>query len=398
MRGEATVLHADLDAFYASVEQRDAPELRGRPVIVGGGVVLAASYEAKARGVRTAMGGRQALELCPDAVVVPPRMEAYSAASKDVFAIFRDTTPLVEGLSIDEAFLEVGGLRHIVGTPEHVAVRLRERVRAEVGLAISVGVARTKFLAKVASAVGKPDGLLVVEPEREEEFLLPLPVERLWGVGAVTAEKLHRYGVRTVGQLAELEAATAERMLGRAVGAHLHALARLRDPRPVDTTRRRGSIGSQRALGSRPRSSEELGLILTQIIDRLARRLRDGDRVCRTVVLRLRFGDFAKATRSRTLGAPTDRTAILLTVAQALLGAAQAEIAERGITLIGISLSQLDRAENMQPELPIDWGDEQRLDTVLDTLRDRFGAASVSRAAQLGRDAGWSSPILPEHE
>ncbi|MGN7947160.1 DNA polymerase IV [Microbacterium sp. 22215] len=398
MRGEATVLHADLDAFYASVEQRDAPELRGRPVIVGGGVVLAASYEAKARGVRTAMGDRQALELCPDAVVVPPRMEAYAAASTDVFAIFRDTTPLVEGLSIDEAFLEVGGLRRIVGTPEEVAVRLRERVRREVGLAISVGVARTKFLAKVASAVGKPDGLLVVEPEREEEFLLPLPVERLWGVGAVTAEKLHRYGIRTVGQLAELEAATAERMLGKAVGAHLHALAKLRDPRPVDTTRRRGSIGSQRALGSRPRSIEELDLFLTQIVDRLARRLRDGDRVCRTVVLRLRFGDFTKATRSRTLGSPTDRTAILLTVAQTLLAAARPEIAERGITLIGISLSQLDRAENMQPELPIDWGDEQRLDTVLDTLRDRFGAASVSRAAQLGRDPGWSSPILPEHE
>ncbi|MEV8174425.1 DNA polymerase IV [Microbacterium sp. LMC-P-041] len=398
MRGEATVLHADLDAFYASVEQRDAPALRGRPVIVGGGVVLAASYEAKARGVRTAMGGRQALELCPDAVVVPPRMEAYSAASKDVFAIFRDTTPLVEGLSIDEAFLEVGGLRRIVGTPEEVAVRLRNRVRAEVGLAISVGVARTKFLAKVASAVSKPDGLLVVEPDREEQFLLPLPVERLWGVGAVTAEKLHRYGVHTVGQLAELEAATAERVLGKAAGSHLHALARLRDPRPVDTTRRRGSIGSQRALGSRARTADELDLFLTQIIDRLARRLRDGERVCRTVVLRLRYGDFAKATRSRSLRVPTDRTAILLDVARTLLAAAWPEIEARGITLIGISLSQLDRAENAPPELPIDWGDDERLDTVLDTLRGRFGAASVSRAAQLGRDPGWSSPILPEHE
>lgn len=398
MRGEATVLHADLDAFYASVEQRDAPALRGRPVIVGGGVVLAASYEAKARGVRTAMGGRQALELCPDAVVVPPRMEAYSAASKDVFAIFRDTTPLVEGVSIDEAFLEVGGLRRIVGTPEEVAVRLRNRVRTEVGLAISVGVARTKFLAKVASAVSKPDGLLVVEPDREEQFLLPLPVERLWGVGAVTAEKLHRYGVHTVGQLAELEAATAERVLGKAAGSHLHALARLRDPRPVDTTRRRGSIGSQRALGSRARTADELDLFLTQIIDRLARRLRDGERVCRTVVLRLRYGDFAKATRSRSLRAPTDRTAILLDVARTLLAAAWPEIEARGITLIGISLSQLDRAENAPPELPIDWGDDERLDTVLDTLRGRFGAASVSRAAQLGRDPGWSSPILPEHE
>ena len=244
MRDEATVLHADLDAFYASVEQRDAPALRGRPVIVGGGVVLAASYEAKARGVRTAMGGRQARELCPDAIVVPPRMEAYSAASKAVFEIFRDTTPYVEGVSIDEAFLEVGGLRRIAGTPEQIAVRLRQRVRSEVGLPISVGIARTKFLAKVASAVSKPDGLLVVEPDREQAFLLPLPVERLWGVGAVTAEKLHRLGIRTVGQLAELEAATAERLLGKSTGAHLHALARLRDPRPVDTTRRRGSIGA----------------------------------------------------------------------------------------------------------------------------------------------------------
>ena len=398
MRGEATVLHADLDAFYASVEQRDAPELRGRPVLVGGGVVLAASYEAKARGVRTAMGGRQARELCPDAVIVPPRMDAYSQASKDVFAIFRDTTPLVEGLSIDEAFLEVGGLRRIAGTPEQIAVRLRERVRTEVGLAISVGIARTKFLAKVASAVSKPDGLLVVEPDREREFLLPLPVERLWGVGKVTAEKLHRLNIHTVGELAELEEATAERLLGRATGAHLHALARLRDPRPVDTTRRRRSIGSQRALGRRPHSPGELDLMLTQLVDRLAGRLRDGDRVCRTVVLRLRFGDFARATRSHTVGAATDRTAVLLAAARALLAAAQPEIAARGITLIGVSFSQLRRAGDLQPELPIDWDEGARLDTVLDAVRDRFGAAAVGRAAQLGRDPGWSTPLLPEHE
>jgi DNA polymerase-4 len=398
MRGEATVLHADLDAFYASVEQRDAPELRGRPVIVGGGVVLAASYEAKARGVRTAMGGRQARDLCPDAVVVPPRMEAYSEASREVFAIFRDTTPLVEGISIDEAFLEVGGLRRIAGTPEQIAVRLRERVRADVGLPISVGIARTKFLAKVASAVSKPDGLLVVEPDREEAFLLPLPVERLWGVGAVTAEKLHRLGIRTVGQLAELEADATERLLGKATGAHLHALARLRDPRPVDTTRRRGSIGSQRALGSRPRSPDELDVILTQIVDRLARRLRDRDRVCRTVVLRLRFGDFTRATRSHTVGPPTDRTTVLLAVARGLLAGAEQEIADRGITLIGVSFSKLGRADSVQPELPIDWGEGERLDAVLDALHARFGATSVARATQLGRDPGWSSPVLPEHE
>lgn len=398
MRGEATVLHADLDAFFASVEQRDAPELRGRPVIVGGGVVMAASYEAKARGVRTAMGGRQALRLCPDAVVVPPRMDAYSQASKDVFAIFRDTTPLVEGISIDEAFLEVGGLRRISGSPEQIAVTLRGRVRAEVGLAISVGIARTKFLAKVASAVSKPDGLLIVEPEREHDFLLPLPVERLWGVGAATKERLHRLNIHTVGELAELEAATAQQLLGRAAGAHLHALARLRDPRPVEPTRRRHSIGSQRALGRRPRTMPELDLMLTQLIDRLAGRLRDGDRVCRTVVLRLRFGDFTRATRSHTVGSPTDRTSVLLDVARRLLAASEAEITERGITLIGISLAQLRSVDDLQPELPIDWGEGAKLDTVLDAVRDKFGTTSVGRAAQLGRDPGWSAPLLPEHQ
>lgn len=402
MRGEATVLHADLDAFYASVEQRDEPALRGRPVIVGGGVVVAASYEAKARGVRTAMGVQRARALCPDAIVVPPRMEAYSAASRAVFAIFHDTTPYVEGISIDEAFLEVGGLRRLAGTPEQIAVRLRARVRAEVGLPISVGVARTKFLAKVASAVGKPDGLLVVAPEREEAFLHPLPVERLWGVGAVTAEKLHSNGVYTVGQLAELEAATAEKWLGKAAGAHLHALARLRDPRPVETAKRHGSIGSQRALGNRSYTGGELGLILTQIIDGLGKRLRDRGSACATVVLRLRYGDFTKATRSRTLATPTDRTEVLLGVAQHLLAAAGPDISSRGVTLIGVSLAQLTSAGEVQAELPIDWNDGARidaaLDTALDAVRDRFGSAAVTRAALIGRDPGWSAPRLPEHE
>src|SRR3954468_12637169 len=201
---EATTLHADLDAFFASVEQRDDPRLRGRPVIVGGGVVLAASYEAKARGVQTAMGGREARRLCPDAVVVPARMSAYSEASKAVFAVFRDTAPLVEGLSIDEAFLDVRGMERIAGTPREIAVRLRARVLAEVGLPITVGVARTKFLAKVASGVAKPDGLLVVPPDGELRFLHPLPVERLWGVGPKTTEKLHQRGLTTVGQVARL--------------------------------------------------------------------------------------------------------------------------------------------------------------------------------------------------
>src|SRR5689334_10971862 len=221
----ATVLHADLDAFYASVEQRDDPRLRDRPVIVGGGVVLAASYEAKACGVRTAMGGRQARLLCPQAIVVEPRMSAYSAASKAVFDVFEDTTPLVEGLSIDEAFLDVGGLRRIAGTPTEIAQRLRREVLERVGLPITVGVARTKFLAKVASAVAKPDGLLVVPPDHELEFLHPLPVERLWGVGKVTAAKLHARDIRTVAEVAALDRAVLVSLLGGYSGRHLHALA-----------------------------------------------------------------------------------------------------------------------------------------------------------------------------
>src|SRR3954447_26176216 len=249
--GQAAILHADADSFYASVEQRDHPRLRGRPVIVGGGVVLAASYEAKAFGVRTAMGGGRARELCPRAVVVPPRMSAYSEASKRMFEVFEDTAPVVEGLSIDEAFLDVRGLEHISGTPEQIAVKLKRDVREQVGLPVTVGVARTKFLAKVASAVAKPDGLLVVPPERELEFLHPLPIERLWGVGAVTAEKLHRVGIETVGEVAELAEPALVSILGRASGRHIHALAHNRDPRRVQVGRRRRSIGAQHAMGRR---------------------------------------------------------------------------------------------------------------------------------------------------
>ena len=395
---EAAILHADLDSFFASVEQRDDPKLRGKPVIVGGGVVLAASYEAKAFGIEGGMGGGKALRLCPHALVVPARMEAYSQASKDVFAVFEDMSPAVEGISIDEAFLDVRGMEHFAGTPRAIAERLRARVRDEVGLPITVGVASTKHLAKVASQTAKPDGLLVVHAGKELEFLHPLPVERLWGVGPKTAGRLHARGLMTVGQVAEVGEGTLMAIAGRAAGRQLHALAHNLDPRPVKHRTRRRSIGSQRALGRRPRSPEELDLMLTQIIDRLARRLRDGDRICRTVVLRLRFGDFAKATRSHTVGAATDRTAVLLAVAQGLLAGALPEIADRGITLIGVSLSQLRRADDLQPELPIDWGEGVRLDTVLDAVREKFGATSVARAAHLGRDPGLSTPLLPEHE
>ena len=401
--GEATILHADLDAFYASVEQRDDPRLRGRPVIVGGGVVLACSYEAKAAGVRTAMSGRQARALCPSARVVPPRMEAYSAASKAVFAVFRDTTPLVEPISIDEAFLEVGGLRRIAGTPREIAQRLRARVAAQVGLPITVGVARTKFLAKVASGVGKPDGLLVVPPDGELGFLHPLRVERLWGVGTVTAAKLHELGVHTVGEVAGLGEAPLVSFLGPAAGRHLHALAHGLDPRPVRTGVRRRSIGSQRALGRRSRSPEELDAILAGTVDRLARRLRgpgrDGaGRVCRTVVLRLRFDDYTRATRSHTLPVASAHTPTLLGTARTLLDAALPMISERGLTLLGVSLANLDGDDAVQLELPFDAHAGPALDLALDAVRTRFGSASVNRATQLGRDQGLSVPLLPEHE
>ena len=258
VNAEATILHADLDSFYASVEQRDDPALRGKPVVVGGGVVLAASYEAKAFGIHTPMGGRAARRLCPHVIVVPPRMAAYTEASKAVFAVFDDTTPLVEGLSIDEAFLEVGGLRRIAGAPVEIAQRLRAAVLERVGLPITVGVARTKFLAKVASGVAKPDGLLVVPPDGEMAFLHPLPVERLWGVGEVTAGKLRARGITTVGEVARLQESTLVALLGPASGRHLHALAHNRDPRPVVVGRRRRSIGSQRAIGWGPKAPGEV--------------------------------------------------------------------------------------------------------------------------------------------
>ena len=306
---EATILHADLDAFFASVEQRDEQRLRGRPVLVGGGVVLAASYEAKAFGVRTAMSERQARRLCPHAVVVKPRFSAYVEASKAVFEVFENTTPLVEGLSIDEAFLDVRGMERGFGTPVEIAERLRRDVLDRVGLPITVGVARTKFLAKVASAVAKPDGLLVVPPDKELAFLHPLPVERLWGVGPVTAAKLRERGIAKVRQVALLPESVLVSMLGRASGRHLHALAHNLDPRPVRTGRRRGSIGSQRALGRAPTSAEALDAAVIGLVDRVTRRMRAAGRVGRTVVLRLRFDDFSRATRSHTLpGRPRRRT------------------------------------------------------------------------------------------
>lgn len=391
----AHILHADLDAFYASVEQRDDPRLRGRPVIVGGGVVLAASYEAKARGVRSAMGGQQARRLCPDAIVVPPRMSAYTQASRAVFEIFRQTTPLVEGLSIDEAFLDVGGLRRLVGTPADIAQQLRREVRDRVGLPITVGVARTKFLAKVASGVAKPDGLLVVAPDAETAFLHPLPVERLWGVGPVTAAKLRERRIRTVADVARLGEAALVSLLGAGAGRHLHALAHNRDPRAVQVGRRRGSMGAQHALGRTPHTPAELDAILAGLVDRVTRRMRAAGRSGRTVVLRLRFGDYTRATRSHTVRKATADTIGLLAAARTLLRAALPEIDRRGVTLLGVSVGNLDD-NPVQPELPFQAETGADLDATVDAVRDRFGSTALTRAVLLGRAPGVEMPLLPD--
>jgi DNA polymerase IV len=391
----STILHADADSFFASVEQRDDPSLRGKPVIVGGGVVLAASYEAKAFGVRTAMGGRQALRLCPGAVVVRPRMAAYTEASKALYDVFEDCSPAVEGLSIDEAFLDVRGMERSIGTPREIALRLRTSARERVGLPVTVGIARTKFLAKVASAVAKPDGLLEVPPGEELAFLHPLPVERIWGVGQRTALRLHDRGIRTVGELARVPEPALAAMLGRHAGAHLHALANARDPRRVTLRPRRRSIGSQHARGRARASPEEIDADLVAIVERVMRRVRSAHRVGRTVVLRLRFGDFTRATRSLTLPHPTAGTAAVLAAARELYAGAQPLVDRRGLTLIGISVAGLADDLPLQLQLPFEPADRALLDAALDEIRDRHGASAVTRAVLLGRN-DLSMPLLPD--
>jgi len=393
---EATILHADVDSFFAAVEQRDDPQLRGRPVIVGAWVVLAASYEAKAHGVRTAMSVTRARRLCPGATVVEPRMSAYAEASKAVYRVFDDTTPLVEGMSIDEAFLDVRGLRRLSGTPTEIAKRLRGEVRERVGLPITVGIARTKFLAKVASGVAKPDGLLVVPPDGELAFLHPLPVERLWGVGPVTARKLRALGLTTVGQVAQLSEASLIALLGLASGRHLHALAHNRDRRSVQVRRRRRSIGAQRALGSSPRSLDDVDAALVALVDRVTRRMRTAGRVGRTVVLRLRFADFSRATRSHTLPHATANTETILITARALLAIAVPMIERRGITLVGVAVSNLDDGRAFQLALAIDRHSSDALDSALDEVRQRFGSNAITRAVLLGRGQGLTIPLLPD--
>jgi DNA polymerase-4 len=392
----ADIIHADLDAFYASVEQRDKPHLRGKAMAVGGGVILSASYEARAMGVKTAMNLRTAKSFCPHLISIDPRMEAYSQASKEVFSIFRDTSPLVEPISIDEAFLDVSGLGRLVGEPTSIATALRKRVLDEVGLVISAGVARTKFLAKVASGVCKPDGLLVVEPEYELDFLHPLPVQALWGVGPKTSARLAERGITTVGQVANLGERSLIGVLGQASGHHIHSLAHNKDPRKVETGKRRSSVGSQRALGQRRRSFQELEVILLELVDRVTIRLREGHRVGRTVTLRFRFGDFSRDTRSHSFTEATSSTATILDASRVLLVARKEEIHERKLTLLGLTIANLSSAEVVQQTLPFATRSSPELDQALDAVRDRFGTASIGRAALVDHQQGLSVPLLPD--
>ncbi len=394
---EAAILHADLDAFFASVEQRDDPSLRGRPVIVGSWVVMAASYEARAHGIGSGMGGARARRLCPEAVVVRPRWESYVEASRAVFDVFRRTSPVVEGLSIDEAFLDVRGMGRSVGTPLEIALRLRRDVREQTGLPITVGVATTKSLAKVASALAKPDGLMLVPAECELALLHRLPVERLWGVGPATAARLHRRGLARVGQIAALDESALVALLGPGSGRHLHALAHNRDPRPVHRTRRRRTFGAQSALGRRPRSPEALDAVLLGLVDRVTRRMRTSGRVGRTVVLRLRFDDYSAATRSHTMRRSTAASAPVLAAARALLAEARPTVADRGLTLLGITVTNLDGEDSSgQLQLPLDDPPDTALDDALDAVRDRFGPTAVTRASLLGRDPGLAAWLAPE--
>jgi DNA polymerase IV len=323
-------------------------------------------------------------------------MSAYSEASKEVYRLFEHHSPLVEGLSIDEAFLDVRGLERITGSPAEIAARLRRDVRDQLGLPLTVGVACTKFLAKVASGVAKPDGLLVVPAGGERAFLHPLPVERLWGVGPVTARKLHDRGLVTVGRVAQVPEPALVAMLGQAVGRQLHALAHNRDPRRVRTGRRRGSIGSQCALGRSRRSPAEIDAILVGIVERVTGRMRKAQRVGRTVVLRVRFDDFARATRSHTLPQPTAETARVLAVARGLLASLAPVTRRRGLTLVGLSVANLDDDAPLQLPLPLDPWAGGALDATVDEIRDRYGREALRRAVLLHRPAGIEMPLLPD--
>ncbi|MEO1016234.1 MAG: DNA polymerase IV [Pseudomonadota bacterium] len=390
MSATASIIHADLDAFYASVEQLLDPSLRGKPIAVGGGVVLAASYEAKAFGVRSAMPARRARELCPDLLFVNGHFADYQRLGDAAINVLVDFTPLVERISIDEAFADVGGSVHLFGPPEEMAKEIRRRVRTEIGLPISLGVAATKHLAKIASQVAKPDGLIVVAPGTEHDFLRDLPVELMWGVGPVAKARLAEKGVFTIGQLAETPGHSLERLLGRAVGGKLAALAANKDPRKVATDRRARSVGAQSALGRKPAVEDIFRPVLLHLADRVASRLRAKSRAGRTVTVRVRFADLHAVTRSVTLPAAISATPTLAEIAEDLVRAALADHPdETTISLLAISVSHLEMHAALQLDLPLQLDDEKRrpgaekgasrwvVDRAMDKIRERFGRDAI---------------------
>jgi DNA polymerase IV len=396
METTATILHADLDAFYASVEQMLDPSLRGKPIAVGGGVVLAASYEAKAFGVSGGMSGRQARELCPGLIFVGGHFSEYQRLGDAAIDVLNDFTPLVERISIDEAFADVAGCTHLFGSPADIAIAIRRRVRSELGLPISIGVARTKHLAKIASQVAKPDGLVVVEPATELSFLHDLPVELMWGVGPATKARLAEKGIHTIGQLAQMPGWSLQRVVGRAIGEKLTALAWNRDPREIRTSRRAQSAGAQSALGRKPAQVRVFRPTLRHLADRVATRLRAKSRPGRTVTVRVRFADLHSVTRSITVDAPISTTTSLAEIAEELVRAALADHPqERIISLLGISVSHLENNWHLQLELPLGLDDEKRrpgtqrgmarwtADRAVDKIRERFGWEAVGYGAAL---------------
>ncbi len=394
---DASILHADLDAFYASVEQLLQPALRGKPVAVGGGVVLAASYEARAFGVRSGMTGRRGRELCPELVFTGGHFSEYQRLGDAAIAVLADYTPDIERISIDEAFADVSASKRLFGAPAAIASQVRARVRAELGLPISIGVARTKHLAKIASQVAKPDGLVLVEPAAELAFLHDLPVGLMWGVGPATKLRLADAGIQTIGQLAQSSPGSAERLLGRAAGRKLRALAWNRDPRTIQRARPAHSAGAQSALGRQPATERVFRPVLQHLADRIGRRLRAKDRPCRTVTVRVRFADLRSVTRALTLPAPISATTALMEVAVDLVRGVLADHpGERTISLLAISGSNLGEDPFPQLELPFRLADDGRrpgtrkgmarlrADLAMDVIRDRFGTAAVNYAAAMG--------------
>lgn len=399
-RRGATILHADLDAFYASVEQLLDPSLRGIPIAVGGGVVLAASYEAKAFGVSGGMSGREARQRCPQLRFVEGHLGEYQRIADRVMAVLEDVTPLVERISIDEAFCDVAGAGRLFGTPAVIAADIRRRVKAEIGLPISIGVARTKHLAKIASQVAKPDGLVVVEPEHEVAFLRPLPVSLMWGVGPVTEEKLANRGITTIGELAAADPDALRGLLGQASGTKLSALAASEDPRAVQTGRRASSMGAQSAFPRCPPTVELRAQVLGHLADRIGSRLRAKRRAGRTVTVRVRFAGLRSVTRSATLPAPVSATRTLAEVAGGLVDAALADHPLADLTLLGISVSHLVDEPSLQLELPLGLEDAAlrpgtaagaarwSVDQSMDAVRRRFGRRAVGYANVALSDRG----------